>query len=86
MDYLYHVTTTKLARRYRETGYIKPPVRGFDTLQGAMAGAIKVGRPVIYKLDVRELDTYKLPDHHNKFGTAYWADGKVHIFKHVPLE
>jgi len=69
---IYHVTTEKKAKAYRATGYIHKPVRGFTTLQAAMAWAIKVGRRVIYlvKSDI----VYKLPDHHNKFGEAWWID------------
>ena len=29
---LYHVTTPKKAKRYRESGFIKSPVRGFTTI------------------------------------------------------
>ena len=43
---LYHVTTEKKAKHYRDTGFICKPVRGFDTLMGAMAWAIKTGRAV----------------------------------------
>lgn len=74
---LYHATTPKKAKRYRETGYIIKPVRGFNTLQGAMAWALKTGRTVIYELEGEP--SYKLPDHHNKFGEAWWID------KDVPL-
>ena len=74
---LYHVTTPKKAKRYRETGHIIKPVRGFNTLQGAMAWALKTGRTVIYELEGEP--AYKLPDHHNKFGEAWWID------KDVPL-
>ena len=59
---LYHVTTPKKAKRYRESGYIKSPVRGFTTIMGAMAWAIKTGRTVIYQ--VKGERAYKLPDHH----------------------
>lgn len=72
---LYHVTTPKRARQYHGTGYICKPVRGFDTLQGAMAWAIKVGRSVIYQVEGHQ--AYKLPDHHNRFGTAWWIDENV---------
>ena len=65
---LYHVTTPKKAKRYRESGYIKSPVRGFTTIMGAMAWAIKTGRTVIYQ--VKGERAYKLPDHHNSFGEA----------------
>lgn len=74
---LYHATTPKKAKRYRETGHIIKPVRGFTTLQGAMAWALKTGRTVIYELEGEP--AYKLPDHHNKFGEAWWID------KDVPL-
>lgn len=74
---LYHVSTPKKAKRYRDSGYIIKPVRGFDTLEGAMAWAIKTGRTVIY--EVEGDPAYKLPDHHNKFGQAWWIDEDVPI-------
>ena len=74
---LYHVTTPKKAKRYRESGYIKSPVRGFTTIMGAMAWAIKTGRTVIYQ--VKGETAYKLPDHHNPFGEAWWIDGDIPI-------
>lgn len=72
---LYHATTEKKARLYRECGRIISPVRGFTTLQAAMAWAIKVGRRVILEIECNA--PYKLPDHHNKFGDAWWNDGDV---------
>jgi hypothetical protein len=72
---LYHATTEKKARRYRETGYIKSPVRGFTTCPAAMGWAMKVGRTVIMEIDAP--NAYKLPDHHNQFGQAWWNDGNV---------
>ena len=36
---LYHATTEKKAKLYRHTGAILAPVRGFTTLQAAMAWA-----------------------------------------------
>jgi len=76
---LFHVTTEKKAKSYRETGYIISPVRGFTTLQAAMAWGMKVGRTVIYLIEADR--PYKLPDHHNKFGEAWWNDGNVKNFK-----
>jgi len=73
---LFHVTTPKKAKLYRACGAIHHPVRGFTTLTAAMAWAIKTGRTVIYQIDT-ELPAYKLPDHHNKFGYAWWIDGDV---------
>lgn len=76
---LYHVTTDKKAKRYKETGHIIAPVRGFTTLVGAMAWAIKVGRKVIYEVEGGK--AYKLPDHHNEYGEAWWIDEDVKIYK-----
>lgn len=72
---LYHVTTQKKAKRYKDSGCIYKPVRGFDTLEGAMVWAIKTGRNVIY--EVNGEPSYKLPDHHNKLGNAFWIDDDV---------
>lgn len=78
---LYHVTTEKKAKKYRQTGHIIKPVRGFTTLQGAMAWAIKVGKKVIYEVEGNP--AYKLPDHHNEYGEAWWIDENVKEFKCV---
>ena len=72
---LYHVTTPRKAKQYRQTGCILSPVRGFNNLTAAMAWAIKVNRTVILEVDADK--PYKLPDHHNKFGEAWWNDGDV---------
>ncbi len=72
---LYHATTPKKAANYRHSARIIAPVRGFTTLIGAMAWACKVGRTVIVEFEAER--PYKLPDHHNQFGTAYWNDGDV---------
>ena len=72
---LYHVTTQKKAKRYCETTKILKPVRGFTTLQAAMAWAIHTGRNVIYEVEGEP--AYKLPDHHNRFGEAWWIDKDV---------
>jgi hypothetical protein len=78
---LYHVTTQKKAKLYNQTGYIISPVRGFTTLLAAMAWAIKVNRTVIYEIDCNA--AHKLPDHHNKYGEAWWNDENVSSFKCV---
>lgn len=72
---LFHVTTPKKAKRYSETGCIKKPVRGFTNMMAAMAWAIKTGRTVIYSIEGEP--AYKLPDHHNSFGEAWWIDEDV---------
>jgi hypothetical protein len=78
---LYHVTTQNKAKAYRATGCIKSPVKGFTTLQSAMAWAMKVGRTVIYEFEAAH--PHKLPDHHNQFGEAWWNDGDVKDYKCV---
>ena len=78
---LYHVTTPRKAKRYRQTGCILSPVRGFNNLTAAMAWAIKVNRSVILEFDADM--PYKLPDHHNKWGEAWWNDGDVRDYKCV---
>lgn len=54
-------------------------LRGFTTLLAAMAWAMKVNRTVI--LEVEFDRPHKLPDHHNKFGEAWWNDGNVARWK-----
>lgn len=78
---LYHATTQKKAKLYRDTGFIKSPVRGFTTMMGAMAWAMKVGRTVIVRFECTA--PHKLPDHHNEFGEAWWNDGDVKEWKCV---
>ena len=72
---LYHATTQKKAKQYRQSGAIHAPVRGFTTMQAAMAWAMKVGRVVILEFEADK--PHKLPDHHNAFGEAWWNDGNV---------
>lgn len=72
---LYHATTPKKAALYRGSGRIIAPVRGFTTLQAAMAWAMKTGRTVI--MEIQATTPHKLPDHHNPFGEAWWNDGDV---------
>ncbi len=80
---LYHATTQKKAKLYRETGYIKKPVRGFTTLQAAMCLALSIDgkRQVFLEVNCNEAISddriQKLPDHHNRFGEAWWIDGDV---------
>jgi hypothetical protein len=75
--FLFHVTTEKKAKSYRESGEIHNPVRGFDSLPAAMFWAMKTGRKVIYKIECEESKTHKLPDHHNDFGNAFWTESKI---------
>lgn len=80
---LYHATTPKKAKMYRESGMIKKPVRGFTTLQGAMLWSLSIEgkRQVFLEVncneDIPEDKMHKLPDHHNQFGEAWWIDEDV---------
>lgn len=76
---IFHVTTEKKAKLYRQTGYIKKPIRGFSTLLGACVWAMRVGRRVIYECDVTH--TYPLPDHHNPYGIPLWTDENISVEK-----
>ncbi len=78
---LYHATTPKKAKKYRETGRIIAPVRGFTTEVAALMWACKVGRTVI--LEIKCDNPHKLPDHHNRKGEAWWNDGDVYDWKCV---
>lgn len=78
---LYHATTPKKAKMYNASKAIHKPVRGFTTLQAAMAWACKTGRSVI--LQIEGNDCHKLPDHHNAFGDAWWIDHNVNQWKCV---
>lgn len=80
---LYHTTTQKKAKLYRQTGHIVKPVRGFTTLQAAMAWAMKTNRKIIYEIESKDENCHKLPDHHNRFGEAWWIDSNVKEFKCV---
>jgi len=72
---LFHSTTQKKAKLYRQTGAILSPVRGFTTLQAAMAWSMKVGRTVIIEFEAE--NPHKLPDHHNEFGEGWWNEGDI---------
>lgn len=78
---LYHVTTPAKAKKYRANGCILKPVRGFNTLYAAMAWGMKTGRTVIYEFEANK--PYKLPDHHNQFGEAWWNDEDASKFNCV---
>lgn len=78
---LYHATTPKKAKAYRDSKRIIKPVRGFTTLLAAMAWATKVHRTVI--MEIQADVPHKLPDHHNEYGEAWWNDADVTEYKCV---
>ena len=75
---LFHVTTGRKAKLYRQTGRINAPVRGFDTLMAAMAWGMKTVRKVILRVEP-VATPQMLPDHHNEYGRAWWTES-------VPIE
>ena len=77
---LFHVTTQEKAKLYRQTGRIKGPVCGFDTLSAAMFWAMKTRRTVIYEFYSDE--PQNLNENHNQFGYAYWNEGDV-LYKDI---
>ena len=76
---LYHVTTLKKYKKYIQSNAIHSPVRGFTTLTAALAWGMKTNRTMILELEADS--THKLPDHHNKFGEAWWNDGDISDFR-----
>lgn len=76
---LYHVTTSGKVKRYHHSRRIISPVRGFTTLQAAMAWAIKTKRNIILSFEAEK--THKMPDHHNMFGEAWWNDEDIKEWK-----
>ena len=69
---LYHATTPRKLARYKSTGAILPPVRGFDTLDAAQEWAqLTNGRSILLCIEVEHAQA--LPDHHNAHGLAWWS-------------
>ena len=78
---LYHVTTEKKAGLYRTSGRIIAPVRGFDSEVAALAWAVKTGRRVVLAIQVDAEEVHLLPDHHNRYGSAWWTPSDVTVWK-----
>ncbi len=55
---VYHVTTLKKLNKYLKTGYIKPPVRAWDSIEQAERMSKSTGRKTILRL--------KFPDNADK--------------------
>lgn len=74
---LYHATTPKKLARYIATGGILAPVRGFNTREAAELWGNGTGRDIVLELEVDDDRTHLLPDHHNRFGRAFWSECTV---------
>ena len=72
---MYHVTTPKKLAKYIISGRIISPVRGFSTLAAAQEWARLTQRSTI--LSFQSTNAWKLPDHHNQYGTAWWNEGDI---------
>ena len=55
---VHHVTTLKKLNKYLKTGYIKPPVRAWDSIEQAERMSKSTGRKIILRL--------KFPDNADK--------------------
>lgn len=55
---VYHVTTLKKLNKYLKTGYIKPPVRAWESIEQAERMSKSTGRKIILRL--------KFPDNADK--------------------
>ncbi len=71
---LWHATTPKKLDRYKATGGILPPVRGWRFEASGRAWAQKTNRTVLLRIDVPA--AFPLPDHQPP-GHAWWHDGIV---------
>lgn len=80
---LYHATTPKKTQRYHASGRINRPVRGFTSLEAALAWAMKVGRSLVFEVRAPDEICHKLPDHHNHLGEAWWIDSDVYEWRKV---
>lgn len=72
---LYHCTTPKKYARYKASNCIIPPVRGFSTIEAAQEWCRLTGRTIILSLPTTTV--WKLPDHHNRYGTAWWNEEQI---------
>lgn len=77
---LYHVTTPKKLARYKGTGCILAPVRGWKFENSAREWAKKCNRSIVLKIRVKY--AYPLPDHQPRMH-GFWADENVHKWEIV---
>ncbi len=62
---VWHVTTMKKLSKYKETGYIKPPVRGWVNIEAAERFSKQTGRRIIIRLKF-DKDVQKLEGHNGE--------------------
>lgn len=49
-NWVYHVTTLKKLKKYEQTGFITPPVRGWNKIEDAVNFSWQTGRHVILRI------------------------------------
>lgn len=76
---LYHCTTPKKYEKYKSSGRIFQPVRGFNTEKAAEEWCRHTGRTIIVTFSCDDIRCYPLPDHKQQDGRAYWTDEEVKI-------
>lgn len=62
---VYHVCSTKKLEIYKQTGFIKPPVRAWENIQQAERMSLSTGRRVILRLKFPN-NAPKLAGHFNQ--------------------
>lgn len=62
---VYHVTSLKKLDKYRKSGYIKAPVRAWETIQQAQRMSVSTGRQIILRLKFPN-NAPKLEGHFNQ--------------------
>ena len=62
---VYHVTTLKKLNKYLKTGYIKPPVRAWESIEQAERMSKQTGRKIILRLKFPD-NAQKLEGHYNQ--------------------
>ena len=77
---IYHCTTPKKMERYKNTGCILSPVRGWKYLRSAENWCKKTGRTIILEMEIGT--AYPPPDHKPLFH-SYWADENVKEYQIV---
>ena len=77
---LYHCTTTRKIDKYKKTGYIMSPVRGWNNIESAQKWCIKTGRDKILKLECNT--AYPLPDHRPLYH-SYWTPENINTWEEV---
>lgn len=75
---LFHCTTPHKIERYKSTGFIVSPVRGWKYINSAKEWGKKTGRSVIVEFECEI--AYPLPDHKPLYH-SYWTPENIKDYK-----